>query len=188
MSENPRGPTPPNYDPILGPSRAPSRTLVEDMADVVDDARQLLTDFGLRPYRAVIVEIVWSGGARGRGVASVARETELLPTPELLETSGVSGSPRSGGIAERGNARLIGISPRYTEDELHGLFGCGDTVAADREVFVEIRVDDRDGNTKRRRFIVTGVPYRAAGSFEWRVSLIRQDGDRSRSGVPYGAR
>lgn len=165
------------------PLANPSASLVDSLGVVVDNLRQLYTDFGLRPYRVHSVVYRWTGGEVGRGVAEVVSDRELLPTPNLRETSGVAGELRSAGLVERGSVRLEEISPRYTEDEVRVLFhsyplppGC--------QGFVEVRVDARDGSTQRRRFIVRGIPYRDAGGFEWRATLLRQDEDRERNGAP----
>lgn len=174
-----------------------SCSLVESLGSVVDDVRQIATDLGVRPYRVFSIVCFWSGGEVGRGTPSVIHETEFLPTPKLMETSGVRGSPRSGGVAERGDATLRQVSPRYTEDQVRALCGTGAATdaqgqpigvppgAKNIEIWIEVRVDSRDGDTQRRRFIVVGQPFRDAEKFEWRVTLMRQDQDRSRAGIPY---
>ena len=169
----------PNLDPSLGPDESACGSLASELAGIVDDARQIVTDLGLSPYRAFIVQVRWSGGAVGRGTASVVSQLELLPTPQLYETSGVRGEQRSGGEVERGTLELRRISARYTEDQLHGLFCCGDHAPPKSDqVFVEVRV----AAGTRRRFTVTGMPYLHARGFEWRVRLLRQDEDRDRAG------
>lgn len=167
------------------PACDPSATLVEQLGSVADDLRQLNTDFGLRPYRVFSVRVRWTGGEVGRGECVVISEREFLPTPRLDETGGVAGTPRSGGIAERGSVKLREISPRYTEDEVRGLLCCSLTLAPGVEGWVEVMMDARDGLSRRRRFVVSGIPFRNAGRFEWTATLLRQDQDRSRSGVPY---
>lgn len=167
-------------------------SLVESLGGIVDDIRQLATDLGARPYRVFSVVSQWSGGEIGRGEVQLLRETEFLPTPKLVETSGVRAEPKSGGIAERGTIKLREVSPRYTEDEVRGLLGTGPLTdpatgipLAAVEVFVEVRMDPRDGVSERRRFIVSGMPYRDGEAFEWVVSLLRQDQDRTRGGALY---
>lgn len=167
-------------------------SLVESLGSTVDSIRQIATDLGVRPYRVFSIVCSWSGGEIGRGQASVIHETEFLPTPKLVETSGVRGTPRSGGIAERGDATLRELSPRYTEDQIRALCGTGAAIDAKGnplgkavEVWLEVRVDARDGNTQRRRFVVSGQPFRNVDDFEWRATLLRQDQDRSRAGLPY---
>lgn len=171
---------------------APNGTLVESLGSTVDSLRQLYTDFGIRPYRVFSVAVKWSGGSVGRGTASVLAECEFLPTPLLQEWS-VRGAPRSGGLPERGDARLSQISPLYTEDQIRSLSFCPaqatlPTFPRDIEGFIEVRMGHRDPHALRRRFTIAGPPYRSADGFEWRVKLLRQDQDRSRDGVPYGSR
>lgn len=182
---NPRPRTPNSPASPQHPSCNPSASLVEQMGSVVDDLRQLNTDFGLRPYRVFSMRVRWTGGDVGRGECVVVSEREFLPTPRFDDMSGVSSTLRSGGLAERGTTKLREISPRYTEDEVRGLLCCSLTLAPGVEGWIEVAMDSRDGSTQRRRFVVSGVPFRNAGRFEWTANLLRQDQDRSRSGETY---
>lgn len=177
---NPR-PETPNNDPDLRPVQQPSRTLVEDLGGTVDEMRQLYADFGLRPYRVFSVVVRWTGGATGRGDAVVESEVELLPTPRLVDMGPVRGVSTPAGRTEKGGVQLREISPRYTEDDIRTLFHT-QPLPQDRDGFLEVRVDCRDGSTTRRRFIVSGVPFRDAEKFEWRTRLLKQDANRSRAG------
>lgn len=188
--DNPRSPDVPGEPGDRAhthPLARPSCSLVESLGDTVDSIRQLYTDFGLRPYRVHSVVYRWTGGSVGRGVPEVISDREILPTPYLRETSGVAGELRTAGLVERGIVRLEQISPRYTEDEVRGLFHVT-PLPGDQQGFIEVRIDARDGSTERRRFIVRGIPYRDAGGFQWRAGLLRQDEDRTRSGAPPGPR
>lgn len=177
---NPRGITP-NRDPAVHPLSQPSRSLVEELAPIADEMRQLLTDFGLRPYRVFSVVVAWSGKAIGRGNALVVSEQELLPTP-LVDLSPVRTEVKTAGRVEEGDATLRQVSARYTEADLEVLF-CRHPLPPGHEAFVEVRIDARDGaDTKRRRFVVRGAPYRRAGDFEWTVKLSRQQEDRKPDG------
>lgn len=177
----------PGDDSGAAPLADPCLSLVESLGETVDNLRQLYTDFGLRPYRAHSVVYEWSGGEVGRGTPRVISEQELLPTPRLTETSGIQGELRTGGLVERGSARLTEVSPRYTEDQVRVLFHQLPLGPA-RQGFIELRVDGRDGSSERRRFVVRGVPFRDAEGFQWRVNLLRQDEDRLRNGMPAGPR
>lgn len=174
----------PNLDPSLEPDPNPEQSFTSSIAGIVDDARQLVTDLGLSPYRVFVVTVRWTGGAVGQGEAKVVGELELLPTPEIRETSGVRGEQRSGGLVERGTIELRKVSIRYTERELEGVFQCGRCANRDAavQVFVEMRIDGREPEARRRRFTVTGMPYLNAKGFEWRVRLLRQDEDRGLNG------
>lgn len=164
------------------PNPAPERSLVEDMHGVVNDARQMLTDFGLRPYRVFSVKVRWTGGAVGRGEPVVIEEREFLPTPEV-SVRPVRRDLRAGGAVERGRTTLRQINPDLTEDEIRGLCHCGAQHATGVQGFVEVRIDERDGSTVRRRFTVASAPAREAGAFQWVVDLEKQDENRTRAGA-----
>lgn len=182
MADNPRGLRPASNDPRLSePGYRARQSLVEELGEVADDLRQIYADadIGLRPYTVHVVRTAWSGGEIGRGEPEVTLDVPLLPIPKLTMT-GLSRDSKEGGALERGDARLEQISPRYTEDELDGYFGA----VEGEEAFVEIRIDERDGETKRRRFTLARPPIRRPGKFDWLLVLRRQDGDRLRNGTP----
>jgi len=177
---NPRGQTP-NEDPDLHPNPMPGQSLVEELGGVADDLRQLYTDFGLRPYTVHSVVVQWSGGEPGRGDAMVISETQLLPTPRLVDMKPIRGMAKPAGFDEEGAVVLRQISPRYTEDDIRTLF-FQQPLPRDKEGYLEIRVDSRDGQTDRRRFTVKGTPFRDAPKFEWSTRLTLQSHDRNRAG------
>lgn len=170
----------PSLDDTLAPHPNPSQSLAHQLGPVVDSLRQLYTDFGLRPYRVFSIVVRWTGGASGRGDAVLESEQELLPTPELASLS-VRSEAASSGRKQSGTATLRGVSPRYTEDEVRTMFHRY-PLPLDRDGFIEMRVDDRDGLTARRRFVVREVPERDAEAFDWRVMLHSQEADRSAEG------
>lgn len=171
----------PDEDSNVGANQNPAASLVECMADVVDDARQLNTDIGVRPYRVFSVVIRWSGGQVGRGEPTVIQEREFLPTPKVSWTPDrLYSENMSGGILERGDVTLTEVSPRLTEDDIRQMVTF-ENLSTDCEAFVEIAMDRRDGpNVKRRRFSVKGVPFRRGDKFDWLVRLTSQDSDRNR--------
>lgn len=178
---NPRAQTP-NTDPAIGANPLPCRSLVEGLGEVADDLRQLYTDFGLRPYRLFSVVVSWSGGEIGRGTASVASETEFLPTPKV-DVRPLSREATEAGEVERGQIRVSEISPRYTEEDIRVLFHT-QPLPAGHEGFVEMRMDGRDGKyAVRHRLIVADTPWRQADKFQWTVRMVAQDEPRSRTGV-----
>lgn len=150
------------------------------MGPLVDELRQLNTDFGLRPYRVFSVVVAWDGGAVGRGTPRVVSELEFLPTP-LVNLKPLRKEMRAAGKIEQGSAFLSELSPRYTEDDIDLLFRRG-RLEPGQEAYVEVREDARDGSTKRRRFQVRGVPFREAESFQWVVTLTSEQQDRERNG------
>lgn len=138
----------------------------------------------------------------GAGEPTLVREIELLPTPRV-ELGGVGKDFDAVGTTERGSVGVSEISESYSEDQLTGLLNefrdpkYPDTLRQGIDFFWEIREErppqglgrqfgpcDSSGGyqTVRRRFHVSGVPVRQADRFQWFVSLIRADGERSRSG------
>lgn len=182
--QNPRGQTPAAYDSRLSEPLVPSTSLVEDLGEIVDDIRQIATDLGARPYTVHVVRVRWSGGQVGRGEPTVVSETSMLPTPKVAEVGALDRATDAAGIVERGDVILTGVSPRYTEDELEAMFATGDG----DEVFVEVRVDRRDGTTKPRRFALARAPERRPTMADWRLLLRRHSGDRERTGARRPAR
>jgi len=179
---NPR-PITPNTDLRLHPNARPERSLVEELGGIVDEARQMLTDFGLRPYEVWSVVVSWSGGDVHRGSASVRWERQLLPTPKVEGIARVAKEMREAGTVARGTVRLTGISPRYTGDEVEQLFPRA--LRGGEEHFIEVRMDARDGQSvERARYVVSALPERRAERFDWEVQLTKQDEDRTRRGAP----
>lgn len=180
---NPR-PVTPNTDQRLHGNARPERSLVEELGAIVDEARQMKTDFGLRPYEVWSVVVRWSGGERHRGEPTVRWEQQLLPTPLVEGFARLGRELREGGAVERGTVRMVEVSPRYTEDDIDLLFPRR-SLGSSEEHFIEVRVDGRDGaQVKRRRFVVSAVPERRPDRFDWEVQLTKQDEDRTRRGAP----
>lgn len=179
-TRNPRGTTPASLDPGLGELEyEASRTLVEELGEVADDLRQIGVEMGLHPYTVHVVRIRWSGSEQGRGKPTTVLDRPLQPTPTISSINVLDRLQDSAGVVERGDIRMTGVSPRYTEDELDGYFGKED----DEEAFYEVRIDKRDGTTKRRRFVLSNAPERRPGNFDWSLTLTSQDDARERSGA-----
>lgn len=175
---NPRA-IPPNLDGALHRNRRPECSLVESMAPIVDEMRQMAVDAGLRYYEVFTVVVRWSGGERHRGTPTVLSEQPFLPIPEVSGTSGVDRELRAGGSVRRGGIWLRKLSPRYTIDDILLLFPR--ELRPDEEHFIEVRGDARDGaNTPRDRYVIAGRPERKA--WGWEVRLIKADEDRTRQG------
>jgi hypothetical protein len=168
--------------------READRSLAADLGDVVDEARQTLTDLGMRPYRVFSVVERWSSGVVGRGTAKVISEVELVPPP-FVDFNPLKRKYGGAGSVERGEILLRKVSPRYTEDELFALMR--PVTTAGEAAYIEIRADGRfEGaggeGPKRRRFVVKGVPWLDQAKFEWVVRLFQQDNPRTRRGRPAG--
>lgn len=185
MSEsgNPRIPDPADALTFCDPGPG---SLAEDLADTVNEARQIAVDLGMRPYRVLSVLAHWSGGERGRGDVTRVSERELLPRPKVEPRT--RRELREGGIVERGVLVLTEINPELTEDQVMDLF-YGQALGPGDEAWLEVVMDSRDGAAQRRRFVVEEPPVRRADQFDWRAVLREQDQPRTRAGrVPYAGR
>lgn len=139
----------------------------------------------------------------GAGRPSVIAELELLPTPRVGSMTGIGQDLDAVGLTERGGLTVDQISMSYSEDILLGLLP--DLVDPDNpaqlrpgiQFFWEVRShlpprhenDDTAGGelpspsrNARRKFVVSGVPERDSGGFQWIVPLVVADGARGSEG------
>jgi hypothetical protein len=166
------------------------RTLAQDLVPVVDDVRQLATDFGVRPYRVFLVHVQWTGPTRGIGVAEEVSRREILPTPQISDMSATSRSLQAVGLVEEGTIRLRRISASLTEDDLLGRtadLANPDGTRRDKrsiEFFYEV-VQQRPGGVEpavRRRYVPDSAADLRPAAAGWSISLRKQQQDRARDG------
>jgi hypothetical protein len=158
-------------------------TLAREFVPLADELRDMLTEFGLRPYKVRIIRIQWSGGERGIGQPSVVSELHLLPTPKVTDLSGLSEIVHSIGLHEVGGILLTEISGRFTEEALKGYDADETPIPPDQEFFYEIEFPRPDGQPSvRRRFFPSSPPEYKAGKLQWTVRLERAHEDRLRNG------
>lgn len=98
-------------------------SIVSDNLPVIDFAQQLLTDFGLSPWRVFIRLNAWSGGDDGLGTLTIT-DMEILPRPDVIE--------------QPGDVILIcGITPPYNGGGwLPGLLNPADLVGQDHTIII----------------------------------------------------
>ena len=91
-------------------------TIRADLIPVVDDARSLVADLGLRRYTVAVRTRVWSGDKIGSGTAT---DTDLtIEPPPKVERLPVRLIANSGGIYEEGDLLVSKISASYEEADL----------------------------------------------------------------------
>lgn len=136
-------------------------TLRDDVIPVVDDARQLIDDLGLRLDTVQTRRRSWSGGQPGSGTATNT-DVAITPKPRVKDVPErwIHNAP---GRYERGDKMVTRISATYTRAQL-----TGGTLAAGEE-FVWL-IDSVE-------YAVIGEPEEQA--FEWRVQLRRRNRKRS---------
>jgi len=160
-------------------------TLGQSLIGVADGARDLFTQFGLRPYVVRMIRTRWTGDPRGDGNEYVEHIRDLLPTPKLVDMSSLSEVVLAIGTDETGSVMLTEISGRYTEDELRGLDPDGTPVESNSQVYFEIEFPKPSGGlSEHRRFTLAGAPSYMADKFQWQIRLERQRPARDRQGYP----
>lgn len=173
--------------------RTRTGTLTDRLQPTVDKIRQLYTDFGERPYRVFLVHQQWSGGVRGRGQPQDISRVEVLPTPRLLDMSGTTQVIHAFGLQEDGGVTIDQISLRFTEDDLLGK--TPDLIDPTNQrsgpegfdFFWEI-VEARNTTPQpvRRRYVPNAVPVVMPDGFQWKVTLTKQEFNRSRAAAQAG--
>jgi len=166
-------------------------SLTSRLVPIVDRIRQLSTRFGARPYRVFLVHLQWPGTSIGLGEPQEISRREVLPTPRLRDLASTSEILRPFGLGEEGGVVIDQVSAKYAEDDLMGRTpDLVDPVLprsglSNREFFWEV-VENRPTtpNPVPRRYIPNAAPTLSRDGFQWRVSLTKQDLDRSRQRTP----
>lgn len=162
-----------------------NKTLARRFIPLADKLRDLMTKFGLRPYKVRVMRVKWSGGSRGVGQPSVVSELHILPTPLISDLTSLQEIVQPVGLDEVGSILLSEVSGTLTEDDLMGRGTDGESVGVDDEVFYEIEFPRPDGKAStRRRFYMTSPPHYFAGKLQWQIRLEKAHEDRDRSGDP----
>lgn len=162
-----------------------NKTLARRFIPLADKLRDMMTKFGLRPYKVRIMRVKWSGGVRGQGTPTIVQETHILPTPLISDLTSLQEIVQPVGLDEIGSIQLSEVSGTFTEDVLMGRGTDGAPIGEDDEVFYEIEFPRPDGlPSTRRRFFVTSAPHYSAGRLQWIVRLDKAHEDRDRDGDP----
>jgi len=150
---------------------------------IVDRARRLQHQFGMRPYRLFMI---WAE-RRSDGEWYTVREIELVPC-RVIALDGVDLELSQAGLQPEGSISVREVSPaQVTEDMLLGMvdgerWGAGDTA---REFYFELRLGPAcagPAGGRRRRFVLGAEPHYDAENFQWRLGLVDQAVSRSRVG------
>lgn len=167
-----------------------TQTLAQQLVPVVDEIRQLATDFGIRPYRVFLVHIAWTGPVRGAGDAVEISRREILPTPQVMDMSATTKELAAIGLTEVGGIRLAKVTASLTEDDLLGrtpdlLLPDGTRAQKQTiEFFYEV-VQQRPAGLQsaaRRRYVPDSAADLKPALAGWTISLRKQDADRARDG------
>lgn len=93
-------------------------SLISDLIPVVDSARQMIADIGVRVHSIQLVHLDW--GTNGVGIGTpVKTVVDVTPTPKVLKYT-TEQQVESGGAITDSDLNITKISARYTLDELSG--------------------------------------------------------------------
>lgn len=87
-------------------------TVRDGILPIIDNARGIIANLGLRRYTATIRRRTWPGGRPGSGNA-VNTDLVITPTPRVRVVSARE-IASSGGTYQEGDYRIDRITPRYT--------------------------------------------------------------------------
>lgn len=106
-------------------------SLRDELIPVVDEARSLVAELGLRPRSVARILRTWSGGAVGKGLISAETGTVLEPTPKVRDVSERQSGP--GGLYQVGDLLISQVSASYPETWLWG-----NALTADQELVYRV--------------------------------------------------
>lgn len=166
------------------------KTLVDQLSPMVQELRQLATDFGLRRYRVFVVREQWSGARRGEGDATVSQQVELLPTPKVEGVANVRKSASEGGQHQQGVVTVSKIAMHsaytgrvgYTEDDLLGN-AVSRPLADNERVYYLVSEDGgtvkltSDEDPAKWRYRLASTPQLHSGGCEWILKLVKVEQD-----------
>lgn len=170
--------------PRVLPAGAAARTVLARIVPAIDNARQIATEIGARPYQVFLVWGRWGGEERGDGTFKETARMQLVPNP-LVETMSFTRTPQSAGVLPVGAVRVSQISQSYTQPMLQGdaLPTGGDFNLQDRknDFFYEVTLDDRTPteNPERARFRLLSGPVLMPTRVSWEMQLERSSEDRT---------
>lgn len=147
---------------------------------IVDEARRVVHELGLRPYRVFLTWI--RRNARQRYTdADVVRKIELMPV-KVGPFDGVRWELSPVGMYDDGLVQLTQVSPSQVDDRtLLGKLD-GDDPPPDVEFFYEVERIGRcpDEDVQPGRYTPAAVPYLDAERFEYVVVLDTQQNARAK--------
>lgn len=163
------------------------QTLAVSLGPVVDEIRQLATDFGIRPYRVFLIHVRWSGGKIGVGTPQEISRREILPTPKVRDMTNTVEVLSAFGRLEEGAVAVEKISAKWSEDDLLGKTPDLTDPAVPRagrhecDFFWEIQ-ENRGviPPPVPRQYVPGAVPTLSRGGMAWRITLTKRAVNRSR--------
>ncbi len=150
-------------------------TLIQDLLQTVDDARQISTDLGARLYRVFARTRTWTGATQGAGTFTDV-DTELLPRPRVRaqmpneDFEPLLQAYSNAGLHWEGKIKIDKISAQIPLAVLNP------TLAENqRQFFIVLGADGGEviGGLIGALFVADGAPFRNTLDFE--MVLLKVD-------------
>jgi hypothetical protein len=151
------------------------------LSAVMDRARDVAAQLGLRPYRVSFVHVRWTGRVRGDGSEEVVTQRDILPAPKVSDLSGLTRELTPSQIDEAGTLLLTKISAAYTEDQILCRPASGKPLPPNEAIYYEIQLGT--GGERRRMVPVGGGAPTLKAVEGWTIAVTLQAGARGRSGA-----
>jgi hypothetical protein len=118
--------------------REPEDLFTQEVAPVLDEARTIIAELGLRPHRVFLVIDKYEGPRHKQGDLVERELTELAPAPVVAPFSAAQVAT-SGGAVQMGDVALRQISRSYTSEQLRGRTLAGDELPGNWDFFIAIQ-------------------------------------------------
>ncbi len=116
----------------------PQDLFTQEVAPVLDEARGIIAELGLRPHRVFLVIDKYEGPGHKQGNLVERELTELTPAPVVAAFSAAQVAT-SGGAIQMGDVALREISRTYTSEQLRGRTLAGDDLPRHWDFFIAIQ-------------------------------------------------
>lgn len=159
-------------------------TVVSKLNPIANCLRDLKTKLGARNYEVRLVHTQWVGEDNGQGEEVVISDVPLLPTPKVTDLNALDIQVLVAGAHELGVLQVTEINPMLGEDFLRG-WQNGQPPPPGVNFYWEVQFFRGLGQgSDRRRFVLSAVPTQDTTAFQWRATITRAQGDRTRAGFP----
>jgi hypothetical protein len=115
----------------------PDDLFTTEVAPVLDEARGIIEELGLRPYRVFLVIDRYTGPERKQGALEERKLTEIKPAP-VVRFASTAKIAMSGGLLQEGSATLEEISRTFTKEQLRGKTIAGDDLPKELDFWIAV--------------------------------------------------